>query len=301
MMVLPIYHPDHRLIQLLESINRQKEVIFGLYIIDSGSSISYVLHIHEHIPFFIRHIDSSTFNHGGTRQKSVEECFKSEFIIFMTQDAVLENDLSLHNLLQAFQDDQVGAAYGRQIPNPDAYCLAAHARLYNYSEKSHIQQISDVPKLGIKVAFMSNSFAAYRRKALMSVGGFPVHVILGEDTYVAAKMILEKWKISYRADAKVYHSHNYSIFEECRRYFDTGVFHGKEPWMEKSFGHVNHEGVRFLQSQLRYIWKYDPRMIFQALIRDVLDFFFFQAGKRENLLPQFIKIKMSMTKKYWHR
>ena len=43
----------------------------------------------------------------------------------------------------------------------------------------------------MKTAFNSNSFAAYRRKALKDVGGFPINTILSEDMYVTAKMLLK--------------------------------------------------------------------------------------------------------------
>lgn len=38
-------------------------------------------------------------------------------------------------------------------------------------------------------------------------------------------MVLAGWYNAYCAEAKVYHSHNYTILQEVRRYFDTGAFH----------------------------------------------------------------------------
>ena len=87
-----------------------------------------------------------------------------------------------------------------------------------------------ISSIGIKAAFLSNSFAAYRRSALESVGGFPSDTIFGEDTFAAAKMLLNGWKIAYSAEATVYHSHNLTFIEEFRRYFDIGVFHSREKW-----------------------------------------------------------------------
>jgi len=70
---------------------------------------------------------------------------------------------------------------------------------------------------GFKAIFFSNSFGAYRRKALEEVGGFPKDVNFGEDTVVAGHLLLAGWKIAYAADAEVYHSHSYSICEEFQR------------------------------------------------------------------------------------
>ena len=113
--------------------------------------------------------------------------------------------------------------------------------------------MADAAELGIKAAFMSNSFAAYRREALMAVGGFPKHVIFAEDMYVAAKMLMAGWKVVYEGSACCRHSHNYTIIEEFRRYFDMGVFHAREPWIRENFGGAGGEGLRYVKSELKYL------------------------------------------------
>jgi len=50
---------------------------------------------------------------------------------------------------------------------------------------------------GIKTAFLSNSFSAYRKKALQEIGWFKDNLILGEDTYAGAKLLLKGYKIAY--------------------------------------------------------------------------------------------------------
>ncbi|BBI49658.1 hypothetical protein HORIV_20790 [Vreelandella olivaria] len=64
-------------------------------------------------------------------------------------------------------------AFGRQLPHPDASPIAAHARYFNYPDESRVVATADIPRLGIKTAFLSNSFAAYRREALSARAGFP--------------------------------------------------------------------------------------------------------------------------------
>jgi rhamnosyltransferase len=59
--------------------------------------------------------------------------------------------------------------------------------------------------LGIKSIFISNSFAAYRRSALLAVGGFRKDVIFGEDTVTAARLLLSGYQVAYSAQACVYH------------------------------------------------------------------------------------------------
>jgi rhamnosyltransferase len=196
-------------------------------------------------------LGSQPFNHGGTRQWAVEQVGDGvELVVLMTQDALLANPTALSQLLLPFADPQVGVVYGRQLPHANASLLAAKARFFNYPERSFVNTFDDRERLGLRAAFCSDSFAAYRLSHYNAVGGFPMHVIMGEDMWVAAKMLMAGFKVAYAAEALVYHSHNYGLREEFQRYFDTGVFHAQEPWLIETFGSVKREGLKMLRSQL---------------------------------------------------
>jgi rhamnosyltransferase len=246
-------------------------------------------------------IPRASFNHGGTRQMAVEMLPDAEFIIFLTQDAVLASPYSIANLLAAFDDPEVGAVCGRQLPHPDAGPIGAHARLFNYPDASSVRTAADIPSAGIKTAFLSNSFAAYRRSALMSVGGFPEDVVFGEDMCVAARMILSGWKIAYRADAQVYHSHDYRMAQEFRRCFDIGVMHVREPWLLEKFGKPEGEGARFVRSEAAYLWAHAPRLIPSAWLRTLLKLAGYRLGKAEAGLPLRLKMRLGMHHGYWKK
>lgn len=297
--IIPVYHPDKKFNSLLRMLKKQEDVLFDVYIVNSGSDKKQYEEYLDGLFYTMVDIDSSTFNHGGTRRKAAETCKKYAFLVYMTQDAILADKYSLSNLLKAFEDNEVGCAYGRQLPNPDAGIMAAHARIFNYPDESQIKQLSDRERLGIKTVFISDTFAAYRSSALYAVGNFPEHVILGEDTYVASKMVLAGWKVAYRADAKVYHSHNYTIMQEFRRYFDTGVFHAEEPWIRKSFGVAEGEGKRFVLSEIRYILSHKPWLIISMVMRDGMKFLGYKMGISYRSLPCSIIKNVSMMKSYW--
>ncbi|MGK2907637.1 MAG: glycosyltransferase family 2 protein [Desulfuromonadales bacterium] len=266
--------------------------------IDSASSDNTV-HLLKWAGFRVCSISLESFNHGTTRQLAVELSPEADIIIFMTQDAILADSSSLQHLFDTFADPSVGAAYGRQLPAPDAPPIAAHARLFNYPAESYVRSEVDIADYGIKTAFLSNSFAAYRRSALLAVGGFPSSVILSEDTMVATKMLLSGWKIAYCAEATCYHSHNYSPFKEFQRYFDVGVFHAREAWYLQALGGAEGEGMRFVQSELRYLRQHAPALIPAALLRTALKFFGYRLGLLEHYLPTSIKLNFSMNKGFW--
>jgi len=249
--------------------------------------------------FGVCSIARTEFNHGGTRQRAAEMLPDEDILVYLTQDAVLAGSNELKKLIAAFDDPQVMAAYGRQVPRPGACAIEAHARDFNYPAVSRLQELTSRRRLGLKTIFMSNSFAAYRRSALMGVGGFPSNVIFGEDTITAANLILAGYKVAYVAEACVYHSHSYTWIQEFKRYFDIGVLHSRERWLLDEFGGANGEGRRFFLSELRYLLQRDQWSIPSALVRTGFKLLGYRLGRRENWLSLDLKRLMSMSPRFW--
>ena len=250
--------------------------------------------------FEVERIDPRTFNHGGTRQKAVDRfCQGRQIAIFLTQDAVLEGAEALAALLNAFSDPQVGAAYGRQLPHHGARPFEAHMALFNYGAVSETRSLADAARLGIKAAYFSNSFGAYRISTLRACGGFPEHLILGEDAGVAVKMLMSGWKVRYCADARVRHSHAFTILQESQRYFDFGVMHAQMPELMRNFGGAEGEGTRFVASELRYIMARAPWQVPEAFVRNAAKYGGYRLGRMFARLPRRVCRRLSMTKVFW--
>ncbi len=277
--IMPIYKPGQRFFELLNSLKKQTYQTFELLIIETiAENTPPYENALDGFHYEISKISAKDFDHGGTRQWGIERHKEKEIAIFLTQDAILADRDSLKKLIKVFHDKTIGCAYGRQLPHENADCLEAHARLYNYPAESKIISIKDKEKYGIKTVFMSDSFAAYRISTLKEIGGFPRQTIISEDMYVAAKMLLRGWKIAYCAEAKVYHSHNYSIKEEFKRYLAIGAFHAKENWIRKEFGKAEGEGRRFILSEMKYVAKRCPRALLDMLLRDGIKFLGYKFG-----------------------
>jgi rhamnosyltransferase len=250
--------------------------------------------------FEVERIDPRSFNHGRTRQMAVDRfCAGRDFAVLLTHDAVLEGPESLQALLESFVDPAVGAAYGRQVPHRDAKPFEAHMVLFNYGTVSGTRSLADAARLGIKAAYISNSFGAYRLSALRDCGGFPSHLILGEDTCVAVKMLLSGWSVRYCANARVRHSHAYSIRQEAQRYFDFGVLHAQLPELMRNFGAAEGEGARFVASELRYMAVNAPRLLPQVPVRNGAKYVGYRLGRVFTRLPRGLCRRLSMTKIYW--
>jgi len=295
-LVIPVCNPDELIFKkLIDSLLRQTLRI-EILLIDSSPD-NMVLEA----PSVMRIIKISPreFHHGATRNMGVEKT-DGDIIIFMTQDVLPFDNYSIEKLIKPFfEDERVGATYGRQLPRPEAGAIEAHSRLYNYPPASHIKAYEDSSRLGIKACFMSNSFSAYRRTAFLDVGGFPSNVIMAEDMHIAARLLIKGWKIAYCADAMVYHSHNYTAWHEFKRYFDIGVFHSREAWIQKTFGRAEGEGKRFILSELRYLLRHNPLLIPSAFLRNILKFIGYRLGKMERWIPLWLKKRLSMHRNFW--
>ncbi|WP_353073211.1 glycosyltransferase family 2 protein [Tunturiibacter gelidoferens] len=279
---------------LLGSIAADRVLILDSSSTDETTSLAAVAGFRVHA------IARSEFNHGGTRQLAAELLPDAEILIFLTQDIELAQPDAIHCLLEAFSEPSVAAAYGRQLPRRGATPVEAHARFYNYPAQSGVRTLSSREQLGFKAIFISNSFAAYRREALMAVGGFPHDVVFGEDTITAARLLLAGWKIAYVAEAKVYHSHSYTWKQEFRRYFDIGVLHHRESWMLNEFGGAGGEGSRFVRSELRYLWPRYWWLIPSALIHTAAKLLGYRFGRGENLFSISMKRRLSMNRLFWN-
>lgn len=297
---IPTYNASTLLHETLNNIFSQKNQHCSHCIVDSGSTDETVA-IALQFDVRVRSISSAEFDHGATRNLIKEYYPDADIYVFLTQDAILATADALSCLLACFSDPSVAAVCGRQLPHLDANPLASHARLFNYPAQSCIKSLADIPELGLKTAFMSNSFAAYRGEVFRQLGGFSERTIFAEDMYLAARLLLAGYKIAYCAQAAVYHSHNYSLAQEFRRYFDAGVFHATFPWIKHSFGGAGGEGFRFVISEWQYLLERAPSWIPRALLATLVKWSGFQLGLVFRILPRRWCRCCSMNKAYWRR
>jgi rhamnosyltransferase len=214
---------------------------------------------------------------------------KGDILVYLTQDAVPLNDTTVATLISKMMAEEgIGAAFGRQLPHHNATPFARHLREFNYPSRSHKRVLDDRRQYGMKTFFCSNSFAAYRRKALDRVGWFTAGLLMGEDMHVCARMLKQGFHIAYVAEAVVYHSHNYSLRQEFKRYFDLGALFQKEQWIVREFGNADREGLRFIWSELLYLFHNGfPHYIPASLLRTLAK----GAGYRLGHLYPYLPIK----------
>ncbi|GAB3986954.1 glycosyltransferase [Spirosoma daeguense] len=296
--IIPTYNAASYLPSLLKSLEEQTQP-HELIIIDSESKDE-TLSILQSRNIAVHSIPKGTFNHGGTRNLGAELAHNN-ILVYLTQDALPARKDTLENIVTMLQGrNDMPMAYGRQLPYPDASVLSQFARLTNYPPHSLLKSKDLIPKLGIKTCSCSNSFAAYRKDKLVESGGFPVDVILGEDVTVAARFILDGQILGYCAEAEVYHSHNYTITEEFKRYFDIGVFHHEQREFIDQFSRAESEGVTYILDEVNYLIKNSHAgLIPEQFIRTVAKYVAYKAGRWHEKLPVSLKRKWSMHAFFW--
>jgi rhamnosyltransferase len=297
--IIPVRNGGERWREAAAALHDAVENPSIVAVVDSGSADGSDM-VAESLGFELERIDPRTFNHGRTRQAAVDRfCQGKTFALFLTHDAVIEGPGSLTNLLEAFSNPRVGAAYGRQVPHHNAGVFGRHSTSFLYPATSDVRTLASAARHGIRTAYISNSFAAYRIGALNECGGFPSTLILGEDTHVALRMLMAGWSISYCATALVRHSHDYSVFQEMQRYFDFGVLHAQLPELLRELGEPEGDGLRFVKSELRYMSAAAPWRLPEVAVRNGAKYFGYRLGRVFRKLPNSLRRRLSMTTGYW--
>lgn len=298
---IPTLNAGGRWAEVVNMLRAQTYPVAKVIIIDSGSTDDTLAK--DYVDGFqVINIDKKDFDHGGTRHMAVQQFPDADIYLFITQDAILADARVIENMINAFQDNpKLGMAYGRQLPHKGAKELESHARLFNYPAVSQVRSLADAPQFGIKTISCSNSFAAYRATAYWEVAGFPSGTIMGEDVVIAGQMLLKGWQKAYLADAPVYHSHDYTLGEEFRRYFDIGVFHATNPWIFDHFGRAESEGLKYLKSETNFLLRKNMLLLPKALASNFAKWLGYKLGLRHKTMPVGLNSRFSMHRAYWKK
>jgi rhamnosyltransferase len=297
-LVIPTWNAASNWPNIANAIRKQGITSAQVLVVDSSSSDE-TSALALGAGFQLKIIPHESFRHGATRQLAAELLPWADVLVYLTQDALLCGEGSLEHLLEPFQNPEVGACYGRQLPRTEAGPIERHARLFNYPDKSDLRTFEDRKNLGIRAAFFSDSFAAYRRTAFEQVGGFRKNSIVSEEVSVAAHLLMAGWTIAYQAEATVTHSHNFTLREEFSRYFDIGVHHAREHWILDEFGRAGDEGKAFVLSQARFLLKSKPSLLPWAAVHNANKWCAYHLGLHERHVPQGVKEALSSQKGFW--
>ncbi len=240
-------------------------------------------------------VPRSTFNHGETRDLARKK-LGTEIVVMMTPDAILEGPDALKALVAPLQEEKASISYLRQVPHKDADFFESFPRVFNYPKESHLRSMKDLEKWGSYLSFCSNSCAGYLNAALDEVEGFQ-HVLIGEDTLVAAKLLEKGHTLAYVADKHVFHSHRYTLLQEFKRSFDTGL--ARRGSLQRTFGKDEKRGLEYIRALLITLKKESPQLLPYALLQVLVKYVGYSFGKLGPLFPKKINALFSSQDFYW--
>jgi rhamnosyltransferase len=158
--IIPTYNAASYLDVLLAKLKEQT-ISFELIIIHSSSQDDTVKIAKQYTKNILT-IPTDQFDHGGTRTKAAKTA-QGDIIVFLTQDALPYSNDTIESLIDIFKTPSVAATYGRQLAYEKTSIFGKHLRHFNYPINSSTRTLNDTNKYGIKTAFLSDSFAAYRK------------------------------------------------------------------------------------------------------------------------------------------
>ena len=297
--IIPAYHPGKEFATLIKRLEKQSVSIHRIIVMNTEESmwnkewekLSDAMEVH--------HLTKEEFDHGGTRARAAE-LSDADVMVFMTQDAMPADRELLAELLKALdQEENIAAAYARQLPNAECSFVERYTRAFNYPDRSVVKTKDDLDKYGIKTFFCSNVCAAYKKDIYEKQGGFVRRTIFNEDMIYAGGLIQAGYGIVYAAEARVIHSHNYNCMQQFHRNFDLGVSQAEHPEIFEGVPSEG-EGMRLVKKTLAYlihsgrIWLI-PGFVLQCAGK----YAGYLAGKKFRKLPKKFILWCTMSPNYW--
>jgi rhamnosyltransferase len=112
-------------------------------------------------------------------------------------------------------------------------------------------------------------------------------------------MLLKGLKLGYVSEAMVYHSHNYSLSEEFKRYFDTGIFHKMERLLLGEFGKAEGQGIKYLISEMSFLISGEFfHLLPLSILKSFLKLLGYKLGYHYECLPRRVVRQLSMHREW---
>lgn len=300
--IVPVYKPGKELFALLDMLNKQDASIENIILLNTEKQYFDALtdgtdFAGKYSNVKVFHLSKREFDHGKTRRMGVEKS-QADIFVMMTQDALPADETLISRLIMNLQDE-VAVSYARQLPTQDCSPEERYSRNFNYPAESYTKGEDDLPRMGIKTFFCSDVCAAYRREIYEQLGGFVEKTIFNEDMLYAAKAVRAGYRIAYEAEARVYHSHNYTNMQQLRRNFDMGVSQTQYPECFEGISSES-EGMKLVKDTTGYLWKHKGKLrIPYFYIQCAYKYAGYLLGKKYKILPRRMVLFLTSNKEYW--
>jgi len=249
----------------------------------------------------VHEIAPEDFNHGATRNLGADLA-AGEIVVFTVDDALPVDATWLARLTEPLRGDgPLAGTYSRQIAYESAPPHQAFYIDHRYGPDPRVQTAAGPDDLTVANVLFSNVSSAVR-KPLLEEFPFASDIVIAEDLEWCARLLLAGHEIAYVPESVVRHSHDYSLADALKRYFDQGAA------AERSFmaggrsapATVRGDGIRFVRGELGWLWRSGRRRaIPYTLAHEATRFAGFQLGVHHRHVPRALRSRISRTSVYW--
>ena len=296
--IIPTWKPGDEFRELVRRLQKQKLPPKRILVINTDEKYFSEELIADWTNVSVLHIAKKEFDHALTRDLGAS-LSDTPFLLFMTMDALpADRDLT-RILLDAFDNPSVAVSYARQMPKKECSRLERNIREFNYPPQSRVKSWADTDEMGVKAFFCSNVCAMYRKDIYTELGGFEGPAIFNEDMVYAGRALQDGKSIAYCADAKVWHSHDYTALEQFHRNFDLGVSQSLYPEL---FNAVPSEktGLAMIRTVSASLLKEgSPLSVIRLVWQSGWKYAGYRLGRSWQKLPLFLRKRLSMNPGYW--
>lgn len=229
--ICPLYKAEKYIENLHKSLLMQENVEINDIKYILTASTDNTENILKELNINYEKIQPTEFSHSLTREKAAKES-SADIIVFITQDIIIKDKLWLYYLTKDIEEGVCDETYSRQIAKDNG--IEKYTREINYPEQSKIVTKNDVEKLGIKAFFSSDASSAIKREIFEKINYYDSKDLpTSEDMYITYKLIMNGYKVKYCADSVIYHSHDYGVKENYKKYYDIGKFFKQNSFLDE--------------------------------------------------------------------
>ena len=197
--------------ETLEMIKRQS-VPYELYAFDNDSQDGTKELLEKHAKRVYR-VPAGKYIPGRVLNDAMKNVvLKAPYVVFLNSDCTPADSVWLENLIKGFDDEKVGAVFGRQLPRRD--CLPL---FYKDTEDT----FGDGARQQYWKHCFSMASSAIRRSVWEELQ-FSETLQYSEDIDWTWRIRQVGWTVKYQQFSQVYHSHNYTRKQFAKRHRGEG-------------------------------------------------------------------------------
>lgn len=295
--VIPVLNAERYLPGLLAAFSSQRPRPPDEIVLVDSNSTDRTRVLGEAAGSTVRVVPVERFSHGGARNLGARTA-RGDILALLSQDACPRDERWLAELVRPFDDPTVAATFSRQVPHPDAKPMEAYFYETHFPGGAAVRrERGERATLGFADVFFSNVSSAVRRDVLLR-HPFDETVIMSEDQQFARDILMAGYATVYQPSSQVTHSHDYSLAEVFRRYFDS-VYSLTQIFPAHGHAESARIGLTYLAREAGHMLRHHPLWLpyYGAYVaaRSVGTL----AGHQAQRLPRALVRKLSMHAYHW--